>query len=66
MNIHPLEIFRRHKSKPSLTATNWQYQANSVLNPQATLLADGTTLPVCRVDDRRDHSIYAPRPTLCK
>jgi predicted GH43/DUF377 family glycosyl hydrolase len=32
---------------------NWPYQVNSVFNAGATLLADGTTLLLCRVEDRR-------------
>ncbi len=54
-NQHP-ELFHRHKLNPILTATNWPYPVNSVLNPGATLLADGTTLLLCRVEDRRGHS----------
>lgn len=53
MNNQPLEIFRRHEHNPILTAANWPYQINSVFNPGATLLADGTTLLLCRVEDRR-------------
>ncbi len=36
-----------------MTAANWPYQVNSVFNPGATLLADGSTLLLCRVEDRR-------------
>ena len=49
-------LFQRHKLNPILTAANWPYQVNSVFNPGATLLADGTTLLLCRVEDRRGHS----------
>ena len=35
---------------------DWPYQVNSVFNPGATLLSDGTTLLLCRVEDRRGHS----------
>jgi predicted GH43/DUF377 family glycosyl hydrolase len=49
----PSELFLRNKSNPILTAKNWPYQVNSVFNPGATLLADGTTLLLCRVEDRR-------------
>jgi len=52
---HP-ELFRRHKLNPILTAANWTYPVNSVFNPGATLLLDGTTLLLCRVEDRRGHS----------
>src|SRR5574339_532401 len=50
------DLFQRHKLNPILTAAHWPYQANSVFNPGATLLADGTTLLLCRVEDRRGHS----------
>jgi len=51
-NKHP-EIFHRHKLNPILTAENWSYPINSVFNAGATLLPDGTTLLLCRVEDRR-------------
>ena len=51
-NKHP-EIFLRHKLNPILAAESWPYPVNSVFNPGATLLADGTTLLLCRVEDRR-------------
>ena len=54
-NSNP-QLFQRHKLNPILTAANWPYQVNSVFNPGATLLADGTTLLLCRVEDRRGHS----------
>lgn len=54
-NTH-LELLQRHKLNPILTAANWPYPVNSVFNPGATLLADGTTLLLCRVEDRRGHS----------
>ncbi len=56
MNDHPSFLFQRHKRNPILTAAAWPYQVNSVFNPGATLLADGTTLLLCRVEDRRGHS----------
>jgi predicted GH43/DUF377 family glycosyl hydrolase len=60
----PSELFLRHKSNPILKATNWPYQVNSVFNPGATLLADGTTLLLCRVEDRRGLShLCAARST---
>ena len=49
-------LFRRHDGNPILTAADWPYPANSVFNPGATLLPDGTTLLLCRVEDRRGHS----------
>ncbi len=50
------ELLQRHKLNPILTAPNWPYPVNSVFNPGATLLADGTTLLLCRVEDRRGQS----------
>ncbi|HEX6436917.1 MAG TPA: glycosidase, partial [Candidatus Binatia bacterium] len=50
------ELFRRQKTNPILSANNWPYPINSVFNPGATLLPDGTTLLLCRVEDRRGHS----------
>ena len=54
-NQHP-ELFCRHPLNPILTVAGWPYPANSVFNPGATLLPDGTTLLLCRVEDRRGHS----------
>jgi predicted GH43/DUF377 family glycosyl hydrolase len=54
-NQHP-ELFRRHKNNPILNVAGWPYAINSVFNPGATLLPDGTTLLLCRVEDRRGHS----------
>lgn len=56
MNNNSDELFRRHKLNPILTAADWPYPINSVFNPAATLLPDGTTLLLCRVEDRRGHS----------
>ncbi len=52
MTLQPSQLFQRHKLNPILTAADWPYQVNSVFNPGATLLADGTTLLLCRVEDR--------------
>jgi predicted GH43/DUF377 family glycosyl hydrolase len=52
VNNQHLELFKRHESNPLLTAADWPYPANSVFNPGATLLHDGTTLLLCRVEDR--------------
>lgn len=46
------ELFHRHTSNPILTASNWPYPVHTVFNPAATLLLDGTTLLLCRVEDR--------------
>ena len=55
-NLNPTlfpELFRRHKLNPILTAADWPYPINSVFNPAATLMPDGTTLLLCRCEDRR-------------
>ena len=63
-NHHP-ELFHRHKLNPILTAADWPYPIHSVFNPGATLLLDGTTLLLCRVEDRRGHShLVARSPTV--
>jgi beta-1,2-mannobiose phosphorylase / 1,2-beta-oligomannan phosphorylase len=54
-NQHP-ELFHRHKLNPILTAADWPYPVNSVFNPGTALLPDGTTVLLCRVEDRRGHS----------
>jgi predicted GH43/DUF377 family glycosyl hydrolase len=55
-NQHFTELFRRHEGNPILTAADWPYRANSVFNPAAIVLKDGTTLLLARVEDRRGHS----------
>jgi len=49
-------LFRRHADNPILTAADWPYPAHSVFNAGATMLRDGTTLLLCRVEDRRGFS----------
>jgi predicted GH43/DUF377 family glycosyl hydrolase len=49
-------LFYRYPNNPILTASNWPYPAHTVFNPGAIRLADGTTLLLCRVEDRRGHS----------
>jgi predicted GH43/DUF377 family glycosyl hydrolase len=46
-------LFHRHSANPILTAKDWPYWMNSVFNAGATLLPDGSTLLLCRVEDRR-------------
>ncbi|GGJ84475.1 glycosidase [Deinococcus aquiradiocola] len=46
-------LFHRHDRNPVLSADRWPYQANTVFNAGATLLQDGTTLLLCRVEDFR-------------
>jgi predicted GH43/DUF377 family glycosyl hydrolase len=45
-------LFERHPSNPILTSDDWPYPAHTVFNAGATLLQDGTTLLLCRVEDR--------------
>lgn len=49
-------LFTRNDRNPILTAADWPYPVHSVFNAGATLLKDGTTLLLCRVEDRRGHS----------
>jgi predicted GH43/DUF377 family glycosyl hydrolase len=51
-------LFQRHAKNPILTAADWPYAVHTVFNPAATLLPDGTTLLLCRVEDRRGHSHF--------
>ena len=46
------ELFQRSKNNPILTAADWPYLMHSVFNPGATLLPDGQTLLLARVEDR--------------
>ena len=46
-------LLHRHSANPILTSKDWPYPINSVFNAGATTLADGTTLLLCRVEDRR-------------
>jgi predicted GH43/DUF377 family glycosyl hydrolase len=46
-------LFRRYSGNPILTRENWPYPINSVFNAAAVRLADGDTLLLCRVEDRR-------------
>jgi predicted GH43/DUF377 family glycosyl hydrolase len=75
---HYPTLFRRYDKNPILTQADWPYPAHSVFNPGAVRLADGTTLLLCRVEDRRGHShlcaarsqngvdgwVVDPQPTL--
>jgi predicted GH43/DUF377 family glycosyl hydrolase len=49
-------LLQRHRGNPLLTAADWPYAINTVFNAGATLLTDGTTLLLCRIEDRRGHS----------
>lgn len=46
------ELFKRFGKNPILTAEHWSYPVHSVFNPGAVRLTDGTTLLLCRVEDR--------------
>jgi predicted GH43/DUF377 family glycosyl hydrolase len=46
-------LFHRYAANPILTGKDWPYSINSVFNAGATLLPDGSTLLLCRVEDRR-------------
>jgi predicted GH43/DUF377 family glycosyl hydrolase len=50
------QLLLRHTKNPILTAAQWPYPVNSVFNPGAAMLPDGTTLLLCRVEDRSGHS----------
>src|SRR6187551_1129018 len=52
MNYQDETLFRRHSDNPILTAADWPYPAHTVFNAGATLLQDGTTLLLCRVEER--------------
>ena len=43
----------RYPQNPILDASTWPYRVNSVFNPAATVLSDGTTLLLARVEDMR-------------
>ncbi|MFM9873292.1 MAG: glycosidase [Fimbriimonadaceae bacterium] len=54
MHLNEYEVLlHRHPNNPILTAADWPYPAHSVFNPGAVMLKDGTTLLMCRVEDRR-------------
>lgn len=53
MNRHDSQALRRrHRLNPLVTVADWPYQANSLYNPQASLLPDVTHFSLCRADDR--------------
>ena len=49
-------LFRRSERNPILTAADWPYPVHTVFNAGATMLRDGTTLLLCRVEDRTGRS----------
>lgn len=56
MNNKYPELLKRYGRNPILTASDWTYPINSVFNPGVTLLQDGTTLLLCRVENRNGQS----------
>ncbi len=52
----PEELLTRYAGNPILTKADWPYPINVTFNPAATLLADGTTLLLCRIEDRQGSS----------
>jgi predicted GH43/DUF377 family glycosyl hydrolase len=52
MNNNHQVLFHRHKLNPILKSEDWPYPINSVFNAGATILKDGTTLLLCRVEER--------------
>lgn len=62
-NRYP-NLFSRHTNNPILTISNWPYPANSVFNAGVTMLPNGETLLLVRVEDRRGIShLTAARST---
>jgi len=55
----PRPLWTRCEKNPILTRADWPYPVHSVFNPGATLLPDGTTLLLCRVED------FSGRSHLC-
>jgi predicted GH43/DUF377 family glycosyl hydrolase len=53
LTTHYEPLLVRHPANPILSSKDWPYSINSVFNAGATLLADGSTLLLCRVEDRR-------------
>jgi predicted GH43/DUF377 family glycosyl hydrolase len=59
-----LPLFTRYCQNPILSREDWPYPINSVFNAGAVRLADGDTLLLCRVEDRRGIShLCAARST---
>jgi len=46
-------LIRRYSNNPILTPREWPYRIGTVFNAGATRLQDGTTLLLCRIEDRR-------------
>ncbi len=52
LNNQPEVLIHRYKGNPILRASDWPYPINTVFNAGATLLPDGSTLLLCRVEER--------------
>jgi Predicted glycosylase len=50
------DLFVRHEDNPILRPGDWPYPIHTAFNPGATRLPDGTTLLLCRCEDRRGFS----------
>lgn len=55
-SLHHFDRIFRHPLNPILSAADWPYPVHTVFNPGAVRLKDGTTLLLCRVEDRRGFS----------
>ena len=55
LSVHQ-QLLVRHPGNPILSRADWPYPVNTVFNPGAVRLADGSTLLLCRVEDHRGHS----------
>ena len=55
-SAHYETLFDRCAVNPILSAADWPYPAHTVFNAGATRLSDGTTLLLCRVEDRTGRS----------
>ncbi len=64
INQHHEQLFQRHPRNPILAASDWPYPIHTVFNAGATRLPDGTTLLLCRVEDRRGHSHFCAARSL--
>ncbi len=56
MDILKRRFSRDISGNPILTRNDWPYPVNSVFNAGATLLKNGDTLLLCRVENRTGHS----------
>jgi len=51
-------LFHRHPRNPILRPSDWPYPINTAFNPGVARLSDGSTLLLCRVEDRRGFSHF--------